>query len=238
MSKDPLISFNHVKARYGAVQALNGVSLDIYEGEIVTLIGANGAGKSTLLMSLFSQPRIYEGSIHYLGQPVHEIPTHKIARMGISISPEGRRIFPKMTTLENIQLGALHNKKSAFATNLERVFTLFPVLAKRQSQRAGTLSGGEQQMLAMARSLMANPKLFLLDEPSLGLAPKVASQIFDILKEINQLGTTVFLVEQNALAALKLADRGYLLSNGEITTQGPSKDLMNQDQIKETYLGI
>lgn len=233
----PLVEFDQVHARYGAIHALHDINLQIFKGEIVTLIGANGAGKSTLLMSLFSQPRIHHGAILYQGQPIHHLQTHQIAKLNISISPEGRRIFPKMTTLENLELGALYVDKSRLKPNLEKAFSLFPVLAKRKNQRAGTLSGGEQQMLAMARSLMAEPKLFLLDEPSLGLAPQIQNQIFAILKEINQLGTTVFLVEQNAMAALKLANRAYVLTNGRITLQGNAAELLNHEAIKQAYLG-
>lgn len=238
MNKKPLIQYKQVEARYGSIQALRGIDLEIFEGEIVTLIGANGAGKSTLMMSLFSQPRIHSGSIWYRDTRVDHLPTHAISALNISVSPEGRRIFPKMTTLENLELGAMHCKDADLnQKTLKKVYALFPVLKDRKLQRAGTLSGGEQQMLAIGRSLMAQPKVFLLDEPSLGLAPQVCKQIFETLKEINELGTTIFLVEQNAFAALKLAHRGYVLTNGEITMQGSSKELANNDEIKKAYLG-
>lgn len=236
--KEPLVSIKNIHAQYGAIKALTDVSLEIHQGEIVTLIGANGAGKSTLLMSLFSQPRISQGQIIFDGQPIHQLSTHEISKLQVSISPEGRRVFPKMTVLENLELGALGlNSKNKFNQHLEKAYTLFPVLKERATQRAGTLSGGEQQMLAIARSLMAEPKLFLLDEPSLGLAPQIVKQIFSILKEINQAGTTIFLVEQNAFAALNLANRGYVLTNGEITLQGDAKTLLNHQDIKKAYLG-
>lgn len=237
MSQQPLLKIDHVSAHYGAIQALSDVSLEIHEGEILALIGANGAGKSTLLMSLFSQPKISKGEIYLSGRPISKLATHEIAKLGVSISPEGRRIFPKMTTEENLELGALHSPSKRYRQNLEKVYMLFPILKQRRHMRAGTLSGGEQQMLAMGRSLMAEPKLFLLDEPSLGLAPQIAKQIFAILKEINQAGTTVFLVEQNAHAALSLASRGYVLTNGKITAEGTGQALLNQHDIKAAYLG-
>lgn len=235
---EPLLAFKHVFAKYGAIQALYDVSLEVYANEIVTIIGANGAGKSTLLMTLFSHPRISEGEILFHHQPIHHLPTHKIAELGIAIAPERRRIFLKMSTEENLLMGALLPKdQSTLKNNLDKVYTLFPILASRRLQRAGTLSGGEQQMLSMGRSLMSNPQLFLLDEPSLGLAPQITAQIFKILKEIAAMGTTILLVEQNAHAALNLADRGYVLVNGKIELQGDGKSLLANPKVKTAYLG-
>ena len=237
MNPKPLLSFHHIIARYGAIIALHDVSVHIHEGEIVTLVGANGAGKTTLLMSLFSQPRISGGEILFEGNPIHRLPTHDIAKLGISLSPEGRRVFPKMTVEENILLGIAHQPKLKTRTALKEIYDLFPILGERKSQRAGTLSGGEQQMLAMGRSLIAKPKLFLLDEPSLGLAPQITRHIFKILKQINEQGTTIFLVEQNALAALNLAHRGYVLTNGQVTLEGSGQELLQNRLIQSAYLG-
>lgn len=238
MSTHPLLEFKHVSASYGPVSALHGIDLHIHSGEIVTLIGANGAGKSTLLMSLFSDPKITKGEIRYQGKEIHHLATHQISSLGIAISPEGRRVFPKMTTLENLQMGALFCKnKHIEQEQLESVYSLFPLLKKRHAQRAGTLSGGEQQMLAIGRALMSQPKLLLLDEPSLGLAPQFVTQIFSTLKEIAQHGMTLFLVEQNAHQALHLADRGYVLVNGKIEHQGTGQQLLANTQIQQAYLG-
>ncbi|WP_409564866.1 ABC transporter ATP-binding protein [Microvirga sp.] len=236
-SRQPLLSVRGVKTYYGNIIALKGVDMDVNEGEIVTLIGANGAGKSTLMMTIFGNPRCREGTITYSGQDITKMPTHEIARMSIAQSPEGRRIFPRMTVYENLQMGASMNGLAHFDQDLERVCTLFPRLKERLQQRGGTLSGGEQQMLAIARALMSRPKLLLLDEPSLGLAPLIVKQIFEIIKELNEKdGMTVFLVEQNAYHALKLAHRGYVMVTGNITMSGTGKDLLNDPQVRAAYL--
>jgi len=233
----PLLSIEGVKAFYGPVVALKGVALHIDEGEIVTLIGANGAGKSTLMMTIFGKPQAREGHILFNGEDITHRKTHEIARAGLAQVPEGRRIFPRMTVFENLQMGALDGK-SAFAQDLDRVVDLFPWLGARATQRAGTLSGGEQQMLAIGRALMSHPRLLLLDEPSLGLAPLIVKQIFDVLKRLNRdEGLTVFLVEQNAYHALKLADRAYVMVNGEISHAGAGAELLARDDIRAAYLG-
>jgi branched-chain amino acid transport system ATP-binding protein len=226
-----------VKSFYGNVMALKGVDLDVNAGEIVTLIGANGAGKSTLMMTIFGKPRAREGRILFDGRDITQMPTHEIARLGIAQSPEGRRIFARMTVLENLQMGAGVDRGTNFSAELERVFALFPRLAERLRQRGGTLSGGEQQMLAIARALMGRPRLLLLDEPSLGLAPLIAQQIFGILRELNARdGITVFLVEQNAYHALKLAHRGYVMVNGMITLSGNGRELLARPDVRAAYL--
>lgn len=232
-----LLSVNGVKTYYGKIVALRGVDVEINEGEIVTLIGANGAGKSTLMMTICGSPRASEGSIVFGGKDITNLPTHDIMRMSISQSPEGRRIFPRMTVLENLQMGAAAIGFDHFDADIERVFGLFPILKKRQGQRGGTLSGGEQQMLAIARALMSRPKLLLLDEPSLGLAPLIVRQIFDVLRDLNQKeGLTVFLVEQNAYHALRLAHRGYVMVNGEITMTGAGRELLKREEVRAAYL--
>jgi branched-chain amino acid transport system ATP-binding protein len=236
-SRQPLLSVRGVKTYYGNIIALKGVDMDVNEGEIVTLIGANGAGKSTLMMTIFGNPRCREGSITYAGRDITKLPTHEIARLSIAQSPEGRRIFPRMTVYENLQMGASMNGMAHFDQDLERVCTLFPRLKERLQQRGGTLSGGEQQMLAIARALMSRPKLLLLDEPSLGLAPLIVKQIFQIIKELNEKdGMTVFLVEQNAYHALKLAHRGYVMVTGNITMSGTGRELLEDPQVKAAYL--
>jgi len=213
----PLLSVRGVETFYGKIQALRGIDLDVGKGEIVTLIGSNGAGKSTLMMTVCGTPRARAGSIVFDGRDITAMPTHLIARLGISQSPEGRRIFPRMSVLENLQMGATTTDPKYFQEDAARVFRLFPILEKRQGQRGGTLSGGEQQMLAIGRALMARPRLLLLDEPSLGLAPLLVKQIFAAIKELNEAaGLTVFLVEQNAFHALKLAHRAYVMVNGKI----------------------
>ncbi|MGB8245321.1 MAG: ABC transporter ATP-binding protein [Pseudolabrys sp.] len=233
----PLLTVRGVKTFYGRVMALKGVDLDVNEGEIVTLIGANGAGKSTLMMTVCGNPRAREGMIDFAGQNITRMPTHEIARLKLAQSPEGRRIFSLMTVLENLQMGATTAEPSHFRRDLDRVLTLFPRLQQRISQRGGTLSGGEQQMLAIARALMAQPRLLLLDEPSLGLAPLVVRQIFDAIKTLNaEDGLTVFLVEQNAYHALKLAHRGYVMVNGFITMSGTGHELLERPEIKSAYL--
>ena len=236
--KGPLmLAVRGVKTFYGNIIALKGVDMDVHEGEIVTLIGANGAGKSTLMMTIFGNPRAREGTITYSGTDITQMPTHEIARLRISQSPEGRRVFPRMTVYENLQMGASINGFAHFEADLERMFTLFPRLKERIGQRGGTLSGGEQQMLAIARALMARPKLLLLDEPSLGLAPLIVKQIFDAIRELNRSeGLTVFLVEQNAFHALKLAHRGYVMVNGLITMSGTGKQLLADPQVRAAYL--
>ena len=232
-----LLSVRGVKTYYGRVQALKGIDMEVNDGEIVTLIGANGAGKSTLMMTICGNPRAREGSIEFAGQDITRMPTHEIARLKLAQSPEGRRIFSRMTVLENLQMGAITAEPAQFAPDLERVLTLFPRLKQRLTQRGGTLSGGEQQMLAIARALMARPRLLLLDEPSLGLAPLIVRQIFDAIKMLNeQDGLTVFLVEQNAYHALKLAHRGYVMVNGLITLSGSGNELFERPEIKQAYL--
>jgi len=232
-----LLSVRNVKTFYGRVMALKGVDIDVNQGEIVTLIGANGAGKSTLMMTICGNPRAREGSIEFAGQDITRLPTHEIARLKLAQSPEGRRIFSRMTVLENLQMGALVADEKEFDHDLERMLALFPRLKQRIGQRGGTLSGGEQQMLAIARALMARPRLLLLDEPSLGLAPLIVRQIFDAIRALNaQDGLTVFLVEQNAYHALKLAHRGYVMVNGLITLSGTGKELLERPEIKQAYL--
>ena len=232
-----LLSVRGVHTYYGRVQALKGVDLDVNDGEIVTLIGANGAGKSTLMMTICGNPRAREGTIHFAGRDITHLPTHEIARLKLAQAPEGRRIFSRMTVLENLQMGAALNPAGTFGQDLEHVFLLFPRLAQRLSQRGGTLSGGEQQMLAIARALMSRPRLLLLDEPSLGLAPLIVRQIFDAIKTLNaQDGLTVFLVEQNAFHALKLAHRGYVMVNGLITMSGSGRELLDRPEVKAAYL--
>jgi branched-chain amino acid transport system ATP-binding protein len=233
---EPLLSVQDVKSFYGNIMALKGVAVDVAEGEIVTLIGANGAGKSTLMMTIFGNPRAREGRIIYQGRDITDLPTHAIARLRIAQAPEGRRIFPRMTVRENLQMGAEIDDGRHFEEDLERVCRLFPVLARRLEQRGGTLSGGEQQMLAIARALMSRPKLLLLDEPSLGLAPLIVKQIFEVIGELNRQGMTVFLVEQNAFHALKLAHRAYVMVSGLITMSGTGKELLARPEIRAAYL--
>jgi len=222
---------------YGKIVALRNVDIDVADGEIVTLIGANGAGKSTLMMTIFGNPRARDGAIVFDGNDITRLPTHEIARLRIAQAPEGRRIFSRMTVMENLQMGAIVSEETSFAADLERIFTLFPRLKQRLHQRGGTLSGGEQQMLAIARALMARPRLLLLDEPSLGLAPLIVRQIFDAIRELNRSEKlTVFLVEQNAFHALKLAHRGYVMVNGAITLSGTGKELLERPEVKSAYL--
>ena len=223
-------------ARYGNIQALGGVDVAVENGEIVTIIGANGAGKSTLLMTICGNPRAAAGRIEFEGADITRMPTHDIIRRGVAQVPEGRRIFPRMTVYENLQLGASLSDPQNFAADLERAFGLFPILKERQHQRGGTLSGGEQQMLAIARALMSRPKLLLLDEPSLGLAPLIVKQIFQVLAELNKEGMTIFLVEQNAFHALKLAHRGYVMVNGKITLTGTGAELLRRQEVQAAYL--
>ena len=232
-----MLELRNVTAGYGAITALYGVSLSVAAGEIVTLIGANGAGKSTLLMTVCGRPRARDGNIRFDSKDITQLPTHAIMRLGLAQAPEGRRIFPRLTVYENLQLGALVAGPKFFADDLERVYTLFPRLKDRATQRGGTLSGGEQQMLAIGRALMSRPRLLLLDEPSLGLAPLVVKQIFSILRTINQeLGTTIFLVEQNAHHALRLAHRGYVMVTGQVTLSGTGAELLANPEIQTAYL--
>ncbi len=232
-----LLSVRGVETYYGNIQALKGVDLDVYDGEIVTLIGSNGAGKTTLMMTICGDPRARSGQIVFDGRDITKLPTHDIVRLSIAQSPEGRRIFPRMTVYENLLMGALLAPSDTLQDDLAMVFELFPVLSKRRGQRGGTLSGGEQQMLAIGRALMGRPKLLLLDEPSLGLAPLIVRQIFKVIRDLNQQrGLTVFLVEQNAYHALKLAHRGYVMVNGQITLSGEASDLLKRDEVRAAYL--
>ena len=237
MSTTPLLSVRGVTAFYGRVMALRGVDLDVNPGEIVALIGANGAGKSTLMMTICGNPRARDGTVTFDGRDITRLPTHEIARLKLAQSPEGRRIFPRMSVLENLQMGATVAAPAEFTSDLERVLVLFPRLKQRLAQRGGTLSGGEQQMLAIARALMSRPRLLLLDEPSLGLAPLIVRQIFDAIKKLNtEDGLTVFLVEQNAFHALRLAHRGYVMVNGLITLSGAGRELLARPEVKSAYL--
>tara|TARA_R110000868_G_scaffold326802_2_gene587797 strand:+ start:1024 stop:1767 length:744 start_codon:yes stop_codon:yes gene_type:complete len=236
-SSTHMLSIKNVVTHYGKIIALRGVDVEVNDGEIVTLIGANGAGKSTLMMTICGSPQASEGQIIYRGEDITRMPTHEIMARNIAQSPEGRRIFPRMTVLENLQMGAAITDYSHFDEDLKKAFELFPILQKRQNQRGGTLSGGEQQMLAIARALMSRPDLLLLDEPSLGLAPLIVRQIFEVIEELNRNeGLTVFLVEQNAYHALKLAHRGYVMVNGNITMSGTGKELLQKEEVRAAYL--
>jgi branched-chain amino acid transport system ATP-binding protein len=233
----PLLHVDEVTCGYGRIPVLHGVNLEVQTGEIVALIGANGAGKTTTMMTIFGRPRPGEGRILFDGRDITALPTHQIARLGIAQSPEGRRIFPRMTVMENLQMGAIiAGDPGGFDKDLETVCRLFPVLKQRQDQRGGTLSGGEQQMLAIARALMGRPRLLLLDEPSLGLAPLIVKQIFEAIKELNRQGLTVFLVEQNAYHTLKLCDRAYVMVNGRIAISGTGKELLEREDVQAAYL--
>ena len=235
----PMLSIRGLYASYGKIEALRGIDLEIAKGEIVALIGANGAGKSTLMMTIFGRPRARAGAIEYDGLDITGLPTHEIARMRIAQSPEGRRIFPRMSVAENLQMGAdvIEGTPAQRAESLEKVLTLFPRLKERMFQRGGTLSGGEQQMLAIGRALMSRPRLLLLDEPSLGLAPLIAKQIFEAIRVLNKTdGLTVLIVEQNANHALRLAHRGYVMVNGLITLSGTGAELLQAPEIRSAYL--
>jgi branched-chain amino acid transport system ATP-binding protein len=233
-----ILELENVHTYYGSIQALKGISLDVNEGEIVTLIGANGAGKSTTLRSINGLNRPRRGTIRFRGEDITNATPHRIVQMGIAQSPEGRRLFPRMSVLENLEMGAFQRTdKANFREDLERVYSLFPRLSERKSQHAGTLSGGEQQMCAIGRALMARPKLLMLDEPSMGLAPIFVERIFDIIREINSQGMTILLVEQNALMALDVAARGYVLETGKVALADDAKALRQNEQVRKTYLG-
>ena len=232
-----MLKMEGVHAHYGHIHALRGIDVEVQVGEIVTLIGANGAGKSTLMMSLFGNPKASAGRIVFDGEDITRVHTHEIARRGIVLVPEGRRIFPRMTVIENLQMGTAHADPANYAADTARVFAMFPILEERQTQRAGTLSGGEQQMLAIGRALMSQPRLLLLDEPSLGLAPIIIQQIFDTIEQLRKEGMTIFLVEQNANQALKLADRGYVLENGRVVLEDTGDALLANEAVRSAYLG-
>ena len=233
-----MLRLENVHSFYGRIQALRGINLHVDSGEIVAMIGANGAGKSTTLMTICGQPRAKSGRVLFDGDDITHVPTFQIIRSGLSHSPEGRRIFPRMTVLENLQMGAVASDPAHFNDDLGLVFDLFPILGERQQQRGGTLSGGEQQMLAIARALMSHPRLLLLDEPSLGLGPMLVKQIFDVIGQINQdRGVTILLVEQNAHQSLHLAHRAYVLANGEIILHGTGDELLADPEVRNAYLG-
>ncbi len=232
-----VLKLENVSTFYGAIQALNEVSVEVNQGEIVTLIGANGAGKTTLLMSVCGNPRARSGRITFLDEDITQESTHVIMQRGIAISPEGRRVFPDLTVAENLNMGAFFLNRAQTEEGMEHVFDLFPRLRERAGQRAGTMSGGEQQMLAIGRALMTRPKLLLLDEPTLGLAPLIIAQIFDIIRTIREEGVTVFLVEQNANKALQVADRGYVLETGKVVLADTGANLLSNDEVRKAYLG-
>lgn len=233
-----ILEVNDIHTYYGNIHALKGVSLSVNEGEIVTLIGANGAGKTTTLNTISGLLKPREGHIRFEGQRIDLLPPHKIVEMGISQAPEGRRVFTRLTVMENLEMGAYaRDDTEGIREDMERVFELFPVLEERRNQVGGTLSGGEQQMLSMGRALMARPKIFLLDEPSMGLAPMLVEAIFEVIQDINQQGTTILLVEQNALMALAVADRGYVLETGNIVLEGTAEELRENPEVKAVYLG-
>lgn len=236
-TQSPLLDVRQIHTYYGNIHALKGISLHIDRGEIVTLIGANGAGKSTTLNTISGLLRPRSGSILYEGQELTKVPAYKTVTLGLSQAPEGRRIFPRMSVRENLEMGAYSRTGKSLKEDFDRVYELFPVLRERQSQPGGTLSGGEQQMLAIGRALMARPKLLMLDEPSMGLAPMLVEKIFDIIKEINGQGTTILLVEQNAHAALEISHRGYVIETGSIALSGSSQDLLQNPLVREAYLG-
>jgi branched-chain amino acid transport system ATP-binding protein len=234
-----LLELRDVHVRYGGIEAVKGITFEVAEGELVTLIGGNGAGKTTTLRTISGLRRPSEGTILFEGRPIESVPPHEIVDMGVCQAPEGRRIFPRMTVHENLEMGAYGRKDhSSMKEDYERVYTLFPVLRDRIKQKGGTLSGGEQQMLAIGRALMGSPRLMMLDEPSMGLAPLVVEKIFGLLREIHDQGTTILLVEQNAQAALRLADRGYVIESGEIVLTDDAKALLGNEQVRKAYLGM
>jgi branched-chain amino acid transport system ATP-binding protein len=234
---ESLLELKEIVVRYGGIEAVRGISLNVGEGELVTLIGGNGAGKTTTLKTISGVKRPSEGAIFLQGERIDNLAPHEIVELGICQAPEGRRIFPRMSVRENLVMGAFGRGKSTIHEDFDRVFSLFPVLKEREKQPGGTLSGGEQQMLAIGRALMSDPKLLMLDEPSMGLAPKLVERIFELLREIHEQGTTILLVEQNAQLALQLADRGYVLESGEISLEDEAKKLLGNDQVRKAYLG-
>jgi branched-chain amino acid transport system ATP-binding protein len=237
-SQAPMLVLDRVETYYGTIQALKGISIDVHDGEIVTLLGANGAGKSTTLRSINGLNHPRRGTIRFLGDDISRTPAHEIVRRGVSQSPEGRKLFPRMTVVENLEMGAFQrHDRGEIKEDMDRVFTLFPRLAERKTQRAGTMSGGEQQMLAIGRALMARPKLLMLDEPSMGLAPIFVDRVFETIVEINKQGTTILLVEQNALVALEVAHRGYVLQTGTVALSGTAQSLREDEGVRKTYLG-
>jgi branched-chain amino acid transport system ATP-binding protein len=238
VASETILDVKGIHTFYGAIEALKGISLEVHEGEIVTLIGSNGAGKTTTLRSINGLNHPRSGSIHFAGKNITREPPHDVVRMGISQSPEGRKLFPRMSVLENLEMGAFQRRdRTELKSDLERVYSLFPRLAERKQQGAGTLSGGEQQMVAIGRALMAHPTLLLLDEPSMGLAPLFVERVFETIVEINQQGTTILLVEQNAMMALEVASRGYVLETGTVALADDAKALLRNEQVRKTYLG-
>jgi len=237
MSTEALLEIRGVESRYGSIVALRGVDLEVAEGDIVALIGANGAGKSTLMTTIFGTPRASRGRILFAGRDMTNLPTHEIARCGLALSPEGRRIFPRMTVHENLQMGAAIDGHARFDDDLERVYAIFPRLKERSGQNGGTLSGGEQQMLAIGRALMSRPRLLLLDEPSMGLAPLMVQKVFEVIQEVAAEGVTILLVEQNARLALSVAARGYVMESGAITLTDSADALLDNPRVQEAYLG-
>jgi len=231
-----MLEVSGIHTFYGNIEALRGVSVSVKEGQIINLIGANGAGKSTLLMTICGNPRAARGKIRFEGEDITGRQTFEIVRMGIAQSPEGRRIFPRMSVMENLQMGAVTTEPAHFDQDVEKVFELFPILRNRRTQRGGTLSGGEQQMLAIGRALMSRPRLLLLDEPSLGLAPMIVKQIFDVIQNINRDGVTVLLVEQNAYHALRLANHAYVMATGRILLEGGGRELLANEEVRKAYL--
>ena len=237
MSGEKLLEVHDVHARYGSIEALKGVSLDVGEGEVVTLIGSNGAGKSTTLRSITGLTPASSGTVTFAGEDITHVPAHDIVQRGIAMSPEGRHVFPRMTVAENLELGAYQRRRQAVDEDLEQVYSLFPRLQERERQKAGTMSGGEQQMLAIGRALMARPQLLLLDEPSMGIAPILVQRIYETINEINRTGMAILLVEQNANYALEVARRGYVLETGRVVLSGESESLRSDPEVQKAYLG-